>query len=77
VFFRYLFSKARCDEFPMIFEGLDVLFRDIYCFPQHFFELGVNFAEKGRPGQWGPKKPHRAGFRGLAYGGALMRPVRL
>ena len=31
------------DEFRMNFEGLGTLFRQIYCFPQHFLELGVNF----------------------------------
>jgi hypothetical protein len=33
------------DEFRMIFEGLDVLLRNICCFAQHFSELGVNFIE--------------------------------
>jgi hypothetical protein len=66
----------RGDEFRMNSEGLDVFFRHIYCFPQHSFELGVNFAEKGRPGQWGPKTLHRAGPRGLGYGGAIIRLAR-
>jgi hypothetical protein len=52
----------------MNFEGLDVLFWPIYSFPQHFCELRVIFAEKGRPRQWGHMKPHRAVPRGLAYG---------
>jgi hypothetical protein len=45
----------------MNFEGLGVVFRHIYCFVQHFFELGVNFAVKGWLGHWGPKMPHRTG----------------
>ena len=54
---------AADDEFSMNLEGLGVLIRHFYCFSQHFFELGVNFAEKGRPDQSGPKESPRAGFR--------------
>ena len=58
------------DESAMNLECLGGLFQHIRCFPQQFFELGVNFADKGWPGQLGPKKPHRAGPRRLAYGTA-------
>jgi hypothetical protein len=33
------------DEFPMNFEGLASFFRHIYCFAQHFCELGANSAD--------------------------------
>ena len=62
----------RGDEFRMNSEGLGTSFRHIYCFPQHFSELGVNFVEKGRPREWEPKEPHWArpymlGLRGYHH----------
>jgi hypothetical protein len=65
------------DEFPMNIEGLGVYSRHIYCFPQHFFELGVNVAEKGWSRQWGPKKPHRAGPDGLGLLRSQKHPAHI
>ena len=67
---------ARGDESAMNLEGLGVSFSTYLLFFAAFFRVGVNFAEKGHPGQWGPKKLHRAGPRSLAYGGTLIRPAR-
>ena len=50
------------------------LFGHFHCFPQHFFELGVNFVENVAHRSVGPKKPYRAGPGMLAYGGTLRRP---
>jgi len=47
-------------------------FRNISCFPQHFCELGANFAENVARPSVEPRKLHRAGPVGLAYGGAII-----
>ncbi len=66
--FLMLALLPKGDEFRMNFEGLGVVFRHICYVPQHFFEWGVSFAEKGRPHEWGIRSCIGLVLRGLAYG---------
>ena len=53
------------DESPMNFEGVGVVFRQIYCFPQHFCTLGANFAENVAALYSRPNKLQQAGPEGV------------
>jgi hypothetical protein len=65
------------DESTINFEDLGVLISTYLLVSEAFLcVLGVNFAESMElPRQSRPNKLHRSSYVGLAYGGAIIRPV--
>jgi hypothetical protein len=61
------------EESAMILRAQAALFEISIVFPNLICVWGANFAQRTwLPRQSGPKKPHRAGPSGLAYGGAII-----